>query len=248
MRGQVHKEVFPVKLRIIISLGIVLLLILSGLVLAKFTGGDAKEAYTDGNLIRLHVVANSNSVRDQEVKLEVRDAILASTRELFKDAKNGDEARSIILANLNYIESVAEDTLRAKGIYDRAKAEYGCFPFPVRTYGELTLPEGDYRALKVVIGEGKGENWWCVLFPPLCFNEEVGGTEIGPGEVEAVSGGRLVLRLSNLHEGLEEDVVEGRSIVDGDRIEFRFKSRSSRRFFELLSTPISHLYNLFRGE
>ncbi|MEY8303453.1 stage II sporulation protein R [Anaerosalibacter bizertensis] len=121
------------------------------------------------NIIRFHVIANSDSTPDQELKLEVRDRILEEVGGEFDSSKNIDESRKIIEENLNKIKNIAEDQIKKEGKDYKVEVSLGNDKFPTKTYGDLTLPAGEYEALKVVIGEGKGKNWWCVMFPPLCF-------------------------------------------------------------------------------
>ncbi len=128
------------------------------------------------NLIRLHVVANSDSPEDQELKRTVRDSILEYVRNKVKDSENVEQTRSIILDNISGITSVAEQTIAASGSSYDVKASLGSYPFPTKAYGDIMLPAGEYQALRVVIGNGDGANWWCVLFPPLCFVDVTHGT------------------------------------------------------------------------
>jgi stage II sporulation protein R len=135
----------------------------------------AEQAYNLHNLVRLHVVANSDQPADQEVKLEVRDAILGASEDLFA-AKVPDDAIELLKANLSLFQRVAENVLVANGYDYAVGAEFGTFSFPERAYGPLVLPAGDYQALRIVLGEGKGANWWCILFPPLCYLDVVAGS------------------------------------------------------------------------
>jgi stage II sporulation protein R len=141
----------------------------------------ADAAYNTHNLIRLHVVANSDQPKDQQVKLEVRDAILEASGDLFGAhagpfaEKTPDSAVLAIKGNLPLFQRVAENVLAASGYDYSVKVEYGAFAFPERTYGPLVLPQGKYQALRVVLGSGQGANWWCILFPPLCYLDVVGG-------------------------------------------------------------------------
>ncbi|MFY9175268.1 MAG: stage II sporulation protein R [Peptococcia bacterium] len=134
-------------------------------------------------LIRLHVLANSDSARDQELKLLVRDQIISMMKEKFADSKNLAESREIVLACLPLIEEVAEKTLLTEGCNYTVQALYGQYDFPIRNYGGFILPAGKYEAVRVVIGEGEGANWWCVLFPPLCL---VNGKTIDTEENEDI--------------------------------------------------------------
>ena len=127
------------------------------------------------NMIRLHVVANSNSKNDQLLKLKIRDKVLEYTNTLLKDSKNIDETQYIISQNLNNISTLVKDYMKENNINYEVNLELGEFPFPTKTYQDVILPAGEYQALKVLIGEGKGNNWWCVLFPPLCFVDATHG-------------------------------------------------------------------------
>lgn len=121
------------------------------------------------NVLRLHVIADSNSKEAQSVKLKVRDALLTEGRELFEGNVSVDEAEIRLSENLYRMKSVAERTLRENGYTYSAEVEITECYFPTRRYGDITLPAGYYNALRVVLGEGEGENWWCVMFPPMCL-------------------------------------------------------------------------------
>ena len=120
-------------------------------------------------VVRFHVIANSDSSADQELKLAVRDEVLAYLRPELEDVQDKETAAQVIQSRLPQIEEVAVGVLRSQGCGDQVKAYYGVFDFPARTYGEKTFPEGKYEALRIVLGAGEGKNWWCCLFPPLCY-------------------------------------------------------------------------------
>lgn len=125
-------------------------------------------------LIRLHVIANSDSEEDQARKLQVRDAVL----ELTQLQVNGrDEAEVTLVRLLPDIQKVAEECLRAQGCDDTVLVTLGLESYPTRLYENFALPAGKYRSLRIVIGEGKGENWWCVVFPSICFRATMGDLE-----------------------------------------------------------------------
>lgn len=117
-------------------------------------------------LIRLHVVANSDSEADQAVKLQVRDAVLAVTEPLMEGAEDPYAALSDALPA---IESAAADCLAALGVSDHVTVTLGPEAYPTRVYETFTLPAGQYISLRVTIGAGEGHNWWCVVFPSICF-------------------------------------------------------------------------------
>ncbi|MBZ4687011.1 MAG: stage sporulation protein [Clostridia bacterium] len=145
---------------------ILLILIVSFLVQGKM---ENKTSLGNANLIRLHVIANSDSMEDQNLKRKVRDRIIAELGPEFNSVNDLDEARKYITGNLTRIEEIASEEIHLVGKNHAVETQLGVYPFPTKWYGNFVLPAGKYEALKVVIGEGKGANWWCVLFPPLCF-------------------------------------------------------------------------------
>lgn len=131
-------------------------------------------------IVRLHVIANSDNNADQALKYEVRDSIIADLQNLLKNAKTSNEAENIILSQKTYIKNAAEHTIQEKGYNYTVSVYLGDCYFPAKKYGDLTFPPGNYRALRVEIGKAKGRNWWCVLFPCLCFVDET--TAVVPEE------------------------------------------------------------------
>lgn len=140
------------------------------LVSAVWTWGLLKDRqYLDQELIRLHVVANSDSEQDQNIKLQVRDAILDSLSEGMADIGDVQAAKDYLRENLAKIETIANNTLENAGVDSRAVVTLCAEAFDIRKYDTFTLPAGVYESLRVVIGEGQGHNWWCVAFPTLCM-------------------------------------------------------------------------------
>lgn len=133
--------------------------------------------YLDQELIRLHVVANSDSEDDQNIKLRVRDAIVESLSEGMADIGDVQAARDYLRENLTKIESVANQALEKAGVDSRAVVTLCRETFDIRKYDTFTLPAGVYESLRVVIGEGEGHNWWCVAFPTLCASATTEGFE-----------------------------------------------------------------------
>ena len=123
-------------------------------------------------LLRLHVVGASDSAEDQEVKLLVRDAVLASLEEGLHDLTDVDAAVDYVSRMLPRVEAAANRCLAAAGFTDTVAVSLTEEAFPTRDYDNFSLPAGVYRALRVVIGEGEGRNWWCVVFPQLCMAGE----------------------------------------------------------------------------
>lgn len=145
-----------------------------GIVLAALTVAGMvflipAEAEADTEFLRIHIRANSNEEIDQEVKLDVKNAVVEFLIPVLADADSKEEAEKILAENVGGIAAVADKTLIAAGFSYGARAEVRTEEFPTRAYGELTLPSGVYDALVVELGTGTGDNWWCVAFPPLCF-------------------------------------------------------------------------------
>lgn len=120
-------------------------------------------------MIRLHVVANSDSDRDQTLKLQVRDKVLAFTEQTMRASANREEANNALREALPQIKSMAEDILRENDCSDSVEARLEPAEFPLKAYDGFRLPAGEYMALRVLIGEAAGQNWWCVVYPPLCM-------------------------------------------------------------------------------
>lgn len=133
----------------------------------KVQAGD--KALKGQNLIRFHVIANSDNERDQALKRKIRDLIVERVSPELAKAKTLAEARRIAEEHLGEMKEIAQEEVSNWGEDYPVTTQLGRFNFPVKTYGNLTLPAGNYEAVRVVIGKGQGANWWCVLFPPLCF-------------------------------------------------------------------------------
>ena len=119
-------------------------------------------------VVRLHVLANSDSEEDQALKLRVRDRVLERATELLEQSADRQEAEALLRGNLLELENLAAEEIAAAGYDYPVTAELTDTTFPTREYDGFTLPAGEYLALRIVMGEGAGQNWWCVVFPPLC--------------------------------------------------------------------------------
>lgn len=120
-------------------------------------------------VFRLHVLANSDSDQDQQLKLKVRDALLSYMNTLCSDCNTKEEAITIANEHKDDFQKIAENTIIENGYNYSIKIKINNFYFPTKSYGDISLPAGYYDALRVEIGEAKGQNWWCVMFPSLCF-------------------------------------------------------------------------------
>ena len=120
-------------------------------------------------VVRLHVLANSDTEEDQALKLCVRDAVLSVTAPLLEDCKTRDEAEAIIQRNLSTIQAAAENVIQREGRSDPVTLTLGMEEYPSKRYDSVSFPSGEYLSLRVCIGDADGQNWWCCLFPPLCL-------------------------------------------------------------------------------
>ena len=144
---------------------------LAVLVCSVWLGGLLADLYTlQQDILRLHVVANSDSDADQDVKLQVRDAILGSLEQGLAQARDVEEAKTYIRSVLPELEQIANDTLSKAGFAESAVVSLEQEAFPVRDYDTFRLPSGVYQSLRVRIGNAEGKNWWCVVFPELCMS------------------------------------------------------------------------------
>ncbi len=122
-------------------------------------------------VVRLHIIANSDTDIDQNIKLAVRDSVIAAQGRIFPDGI----PEKLTYEQKELLAQTAEGVLRNKGVSYGVQIETGEFYFPTKKYENITLPAGDYNAVRIVLGEGAGQNWWCVMYPPLCFTESALG-------------------------------------------------------------------------
>lgn len=138
---------------------------------AAFNFGVVQGENISDSVLRLHIPANSNSVRDQEIKLKIRDKVIEKYSSFLKETQKKEDAEKVIKEKLADIEKDVNLWLLQEGADYKALVGISYSDFPVKNYGGIKLPAGTYKALKIVLGSGKGENWWCIMFPPLCFVE-----------------------------------------------------------------------------
>lgn len=155
-----------------------------------------------GKMLRMHVIANSDTNKDQALKLKVRDAVLSAGSEIFDGSVTATDAQTKINPHIDYLETVALETIKNEGFDYNVKITVENEYFKTRTYdNSVTLPAGYYTAVKVIIGEGAGQNWWCVMFPPMCLPAAEAECEIS--------------------DVLTEDETE--IVTETDKYKFRFK-------------------------
>ena len=127
------------------------------------------------SVFRLHVIANSDSKEDQDLKYKVRDKVLEYMNEISMDCSSKEEVILLAEEHKEEFKKIAEDVIKENGYDYTVNISIGNFDFPTKTYGDISLPAGEYDALRIEIGEAKGQNWWCVMFPPLCFVDVTSG-------------------------------------------------------------------------
>ena len=148
---------------------IITILIFSIVFSSLLAYADNAKTNIANSVVRLHIIANSDSDFDQSLKLKVRDRLLKEGSDLFKTSKTPEEALENAKSHSENLICAANEVLKENGCNLDVKIETGTFSFPVKNYGEIMLPAGRYNAVRVIIGEGRGKNWWCVMFPPLCL-------------------------------------------------------------------------------
>ena len=135
---------------------------------ARATGSDISNS-----VLRLHILANSNTDADQQLKLAVRNRVLEETQGIFKNARSAKESARLAEEYSEFIQSIAEDEISKHGFNYPVSVSVEKAAFPTKIYGGLSLPSGKYTAVRIKIGKANGQNWWCVMYPPLCFADGV---------------------------------------------------------------------------
>lgn len=186
---------------------IILILFLSYIFTSLFFYSDAVTNNISKNVFRLHVIANSNSEKDQNLKYKVRDKLIKYMKSISSNISTKDEAINLVNNNLDTFQAIASKVITENGFNYPVKIEVGNFDFPTKTYGDISLPAGFYDALKVEIGEAKGRNWWCVMFPSLCF------VDVSNGIVPEKS-------KENLQSNLD---YEDYNLISSDEVEYKIK-------------------------
>jgi len=159
---------------------IIAISLIIGIIAAGFTYSKSySQEICDGlkqKIIRFHVIANSDSEQDQSLKLKVRDAVLEEMKPILEKSKSIEESREIIKLNKDKIKQIAEKVIKDYGKDYKVEIKLENAEFPTKQYGDIVLPAGEYEAVRIIIGDGGGKNWWCVMFPPLCFVDITHGT------------------------------------------------------------------------
>lgn len=186
---------------------IVFLLFIVYILLSVFSYSNAVSAGISDSVFRLHVIANSDSTEDQYLKYLVRDELIKYMNSICENISSKEEAIKIAKENKDEFYNIAKKVIKDNGFNYNVNIDIGNFSFPTKTYGDISLPAGFYDALKVEIGSSCGQNWWCVMFPSLCF------VDISEGVVPEES-------KQNLQNNMEE---ENYNLISSDTFEFKLK-------------------------
>ena len=165
------------------------------------------------NLIRFHVIANSDSEKDQALKLKVRDAVIDYLKPKLENSMSIEESERIIKGEYDNLEKISKNIILENGYNYNVEVGLQYSNFPAKQYSSVVLPSGKYKALKVVIGEGKGKNWWCVMFPPLCFVDEESG----------VIDEKTDKKLQEVLTPEEYDLIMAKNKTEVEDLKFKFK-------------------------
>lgn len=184
---------------------------------------SAVSSNISSSVFRLHVIANSDSPEDQNLKYVVRDNVIQYMNTLIDtNISSKEETMQIISDNLDNFKSIAQNTVYENGYDYNINVEIGNFAFPTKTYGDISLPSGYYDALRISIGNAEGKNWWCVMFPPLCFIDVTSG--VVPEESKVT-----------LEENLPDEEYE---LISGNSTEIEVKFKFVE-FFENFKNTIA---------
>ena len=199
------------KLNFILILTILVFIYIS---LLSFNYSKAVSSNLSDSVFRLHIIANSDSSADQELKLKVRDNIINYMNTLTSSSSDKKDVISMVNNHLDSFKEIALNTLKENGYNYDVNIEIGNFNFPTKTYGDISFPAGNYDALKIEIGDAIGQNWWCVLFPPLCFVNS--STGIVPED------SKTILK-ENINSESYEIISEGNKSKNTSDIKIKFK-------------------------
>nr|WP_309867613.1 stage II sporulation protein R [Bacillus sp. SLBN-46] len=161
---------------VVLSLGTIL-----SLYMPKTEAAAKESIVIPGEAIRLRILANSDFESDQAIKRKVRDAVNAQITLWVQDLTSMEKAKTVLTSKLPEIQEIAERTVREQGSDQSVKVEFGKVQFPTKLYGQFLYPAGEYQAILITLGEGEGANWWCVLYPPLCFLDFSNGVAVSEG-------------------------------------------------------------------
>ncbi|MGM0887102.1 MAG: stage II sporulation protein R [Bacillota bacterium] len=188
---------------------------------AEMVGAEDTKVIPD-EAIRLRILANSDAEEDQAVKRLIRDEVNEDITKWVEELTSLDEARDVITSHLPDIQATAEAVIKEQGLEQSVKVDFGQAEFPTKLYGQYLYPAGEYEAVIITLGEGDGANWWCVLFPPLCFLDFSNGTAVSQSPIvedegEGSSEGTAYAATNEESEPVAEEVVEEEVLAEKEK-------------------------------
>ena len=163
-------QIFKLK-----RLFIILFLLFFYILISAFFYVDAVSSDISNSVFRLHVIANSDSKEDQELKYKVRDKVLEYMNTISKNCTSKEDVINLAKTHQEEFKNIAQSVIKENGYNYNVNIYIGKYDFPTKTYGDISFPAGNYDCLRIEIGESNGQNWWCVMFPPLCFVDVTSG-------------------------------------------------------------------------
>lgn len=154
---------------------IILFLLFFYILISAFFYVDAVSSDISNSVFRLHVIANSDSKEDQELKYKVRDKVLEYMNTISKNCTSKEDVINLAKTHQEEFKNIAQNVIKENGYNYNVNIYIGKYDFPTKTYGDISFPAGNYDCLRIEIGESQGQNWWCVMFPPLCFVDVTSG-------------------------------------------------------------------------
>ena len=205
------------KIKIRLSILILSLIAIISIMTISISGevkkiSTASEDYKD-KLIRFHVIANSDSEEDQNLKLKVRDEVISYLQPKLENSNSIEESEKIIKNEYKTLENISKKVISKNGYNYIVKVGLEYSNFPAKQYSSVVLPAGKYKALRIIIGEGKGKNWWCVMFPPLCFIDDQNG----------IIDEKTDKKLKEVLTEEEYDLIMAKNKNEVKNLEFKFK-------------------------
>lgn len=202
-----------IRLAILVSTLIAIILVINTVISNEINKIEACTYDYREKLIRFHVIANSDSEEDQSLKLKVRDAVIDYLEPKLENSTSIEESEEIIKNEFYNLQEISKNIISENGYNYNIAVGLQYSNFPAKQYSSVVLPAGRYKALKIIIGEGKGKNWWCVMFPPLCFVDEESG----------VIDEKTDKKLQEVLTSEEYDLIMAKNKTEIKNLKFKFK-------------------------
>lgn len=202
------------RLRVLVFCLISLILLMTIVVNGEIKKIDSAKIDYKEKLIRFHVIANSDSDEDQKLKLKVRDNVISYLQPKLAKSNSIEESEKIIKSEYDNLKKISEDTIHTNGYDYGVTVGIVHSNFPTKQYSNVVLPAGEYKALKIIIGNGEGKNWWCVMFPPLCFVDDQKG----------IIDKKTDEKLKQILTEEEYKLITQKSKNDANKVKIKFKS------------------------